>query len=966
MSAWDNLRVRSVLLAAGLFAGFIAFAPPADAQQVEIAIVDSCLTVADPGRLGAHSADLLPRDGSGFFNGEMASLAVRAADDRQEQYRDMAQQVATSLDTFFTNRGIPVSLNTADSATRTVLIDGDVAVPGQPVVYAVGGTKILYLHWTTAEQDLSALLADVASFEALTSSPPNTDSSDQCTQVTRNTGELPEPSEVLAYVNEQGDDASGQVGVPLADSSPKGGWPYPVSAAAILVASGGVLVHRREKYFGDSDDGKPVGPGEADPASSNAANASNEDPERNEQEANVPEPDNAVSKRRVVFLEDADGPPGTKATSTPAGPQREIDLQAKKAESPLTRSVERAGSKAIGRVLPRDEFARLVSTEWSRHTRGGRNGAVASIALSELEAVRLRLGNNAAAALFDEVSDAIADLVRPLDVLGFAGANELALLMPETSEMEAREVLDGITKKITATSFSSGPERVLLTPATGYALLSDTPTAPDLVRAVESARALSMLNLDLDPERWDGETQLAHAGPVSAPSRRSWAAFRSKLRTPLQIALTVVIAWVIPFFAYFGLDAIGFDISYAVYLGLVVSLVLTGAFIMAEGFMAVKQKEPPEVPSKPYPKATALIAAYMPNEAATIIETIEAFLALDYPNDVQILLAYNTPDPLPVEEHLDRIAAEHPNFVPVRVVGSKSKAQNVNAVLSMAEGEFIGMFDADHQPRPDAFTRAWRWIDAGYDVVQGHCLTRNGDSCFLAKMIAVEFESIYGVAHPGRAKMHRFGVFGGSNGFWRTELLHETRMRGSMLTEDIDSSMRVIGRGFKIRSDRDLVSRELATTTFTQIWNQRMRWAQGWFQVSMEHVKLSFKSKDLSIRQKLGLFHLLMWRELYPWLSQQLFPLLAFWATRQGGLDELNWTIPIFLATSIFTFSVGPAQTYFAYKLADPEIKQHKSWFWAYLLFTTPFYTEYKNLIARVAHVKQLMGESDWRVTPRS
>ena len=233
-------------------------------------------------------------------------------------------------------------------------------------------------------------------------------------------------------------------------------------------------------------------------------------------------------------------------------------------------------------------------------------------------------------------------------------------------------------------------------------------------------------------------------------------------------------------------------------------------------------------------------------------------------------------------------------------------------------------------------------------------------------MVAVEFESIYAVAHPGRAKMHRFGVFGGSNGFWRTELLHETRMRGSMLTEDIDSSMRVVERGFKIRSDRNLVSRELATTSFTQIWNQRMRWAQGWYQVSLEHIKFAFRSSELSLRQKMGIFHLLLWREIYPWLSQQLFPLLAFWAVKQGGLYRLDWTIPVFIATSVFTFSVGPLQTLFAYKLADPEIKQHKSWFWAYLLFTTPFYTEYKNLIARVAHLKQFMGESNWRVTPRS
>ena len=640
-----------------------------------------------------------------------------------------------------------------------------------------------------------------------------------------------------------------------------------------------------------------------------------------------------------------------------------IDLHGNRSESELTRSVERAAAREPGALLTRDSFANLINSEWSRRQRGGRDGAVASLVLSELDAVRLRLGAHAAQQLLNEVAAKMLSVLRPLDMVAQVAPSEFALLMPEVEADEAHETLDRLTKAVATTTFVVGGERVLLTPASGFAMLSDTPTAPDIVRAIEHARAKSMLSLHLDPERWDGELE-AEAGPREPGRIR--ATIKAKLHTPLQVVATFVIAWVLPFFAYLGLDAVGLDVSFFVYLAVVSALVLTGAFILAEGFMAIKQAEPPEQPNVPYPKATALIAAYLPNEAATVIETVEAFLALDYPNEVQIILAYNTPKPLPVEEHLDRLAAEHPNFVPVRVVGSNSKAQNVNAALSMATGEFIGMFDADHHPRPDAFTRAWRWIDAGYDVVQGHCLTRNGDASFLAKMVAVEFESIYAVAHPGRAKMHRFGVFGGSNGFWRTELLHETRMRGSMLTEDIDSSMRVIERGFKIRSDRDLVSRELATTTLKQIWNQRLRWAQGWFQVSIEHVKLGFRSKELTVRQKFGLFHLLMWREIYPWLSQQLFPLLTFWAVRAGGLGKLDWTVPIFLATTIFTFSVGPLQTVFAYKLADPEIKQHKSWFWAYLLFTSPFYTEFKNLISRVAHLKQFMGESSWRVTPRS
>ena len=101
-----------------------------------------------------------------------------------------------------------------------------------------------------------------------------------------------------------------------------------------------------------------------------------------------------------------------------------------------------------------------------------------------------------------------------------------------------------------------------------------------------------------------------------------------------------------------------------------------------------------------------------------------------------------------------------------------------------------------------SFQRACRWLGGGCDVVQGHCVVRNGDAIAASPgLVAVEFEAIYAVSHPGRAKLHGFGLFGGSNGFWRTDCLHRTRMRSTMLTEDIDSSMRAVEVGARIASD---------------------------------------------------------------------------------------------------------------------------------------------------------------------
>ena len=331
-----------------------------------------------------------------------------------------------------------------------------------------------------------------------------------------------------------------------------------------------------------------------------------------------------------------------------------------------------------------------------------------------------------------------------------------------------------------------------------------------------------------------------------------------------------------------------------------------------------------------------------------------------------MILAYNTPHDMAVENVLRAIAQRDSRFVPLRVANSTSKAQNINTAVAEVRGQFVGIFDADHQPRPDTFTRAWRWLADGYDVVQGHCVVRNGEASWVARLVAVEFELIYGSSHPGRMRLHNFGVFGGSNGYWKTDLLRQTRMHGFMLTEDIDSSIRIVEAGAKIVSDPQLLSFELAPTGLAALWHQRMRGAQGWFQVSLKHLWDGQRSKHLSPRQKFGLFWLLGWREVYPWISIQMFPLIAYWAVKYGGLDKLDWLVPIFVLTTVFTLSVGPGQAWFAYQVGVPEIRQHKRWFWAYFFITSVFYAEFKNVIARVAQVKELIHERQWKVTPRA
>jgi cellulose synthase/poly-beta-1,6-N-acetylglucosamine synthase-like glycosyltransferase/GGDEF domain-containing protein len=583
---------------------------------------------------------------------------------------------------------------------------------------------------------------------------------------------------------------------------------------------------------------------------------------------------------------------------------------------------------------------------------------VAVLRTADRDSLASRLRYGELVHLHADLAAAVADEMGDRALVAVSGGDCVLVLLRGMSPARAGQALEGLLTRLGRRTFTVGGEPLLIHPSCGWVSAADLRGVSDphmLLECATVATELAEGHLDLVPRRWVDD----------GASRPRGGALRARLRhTSVQIGLTVVVGVAAPYAALTALYLLGVDLAEPVYLAVMFALVLTAAVVWVEGLYALDPVQPPAEPAAPYPPACAVIAAYLPNEAATIVDTVRAFLAQRYPAALRVVLAYNTPRPLAVEDELRAIAAADRRLILLNVKGSTSKAQNVNVALRVVSGAFVGVFDADHHPAPDAFRRAWHWLSHGADMVQGHCVIRNGDAAPVARTVAVEFESIYAVSHPGRAGLHGFALFGGSNGFWRTEALHAVRMRGWMLTEDIDSSIRALLAGFRMVYDRTLLSRELAPQTLRALWHQRLRWAQGWFQVSRRHLWNGLHSPELSLRQKLGLAFLLGWREIYPWLSLQMYPVMAFLVWRAGGPSKLDWLIPTFVLTSVYTLSVGPGQALLAWWTAVPELRGRRRWFLRYLLWA-PLYAEWKNQVARVAQVRELLGQRAWVVTPR-
>ncbi|MEJ2577998.1 MAG: response regulator [Kineosporiaceae bacterium] len=630
-----------------------------------------------------------------------------------------------------------------------------------------------------------------------------------------------------------------------------------------------------------------------------------------------------------------------------------------KIERPPVPAEQRTRERATGALSPVALDAELAR-ELARIARGGQPGVLAHVGVDEAAALRERLGPVAETQVRRGVLARAEEFLRPLDLAGVSPSGDLVLLLPDLSAQEAADLLGRLSTELGGRDLAAGSDSVRVTPAVGFVLLSgDGISVEEAHQRARAAQAHAAARLDLQPVRW--RPDLSPPGPMPGGPR---SGVRDVLTLSGQLAAFGALAVVLPFTVYVVGYRLGVDATPFAYLVVVLALLGTALLIWVEGFLAGGVELPPPVDG-PYPPAAAIIAAYLPNEAATIVETVRSFLAVEYPGSFEVLLAYNTPHDLPVEAVLRDLARANPRLRLLRVPGGTSKSQNVNHALGVTSAELIGIFDADHHPEPGNFTRAWRWLAHGFDVVQGHNVIRNGGQSWVARTVAVEFEQIYAVSHPGRARLHDFGIFGGSNGYWRAATLRRTRMHDVMLTEDIDSSMRVLCAGGRIGCDPGLVSRELAPVSVHALWNQRLRWAQGWFQVGLRHLSRVLRAPGLSLRQKVGMLHLLLWRELYPWISLQVLPIIAFWIWRDHGMDRIDWAVPVFVLTTALTLSSGPAQTAVAYLRGHPEVTRNRWWFWRYLIVSVLLYSTFKAAVSVIAQLRQVAGVRQWPVTPR-
>jgi len=242
------------------------------------------------------------------------------------------------------------------------------------------------------------------------------------------------------------------------------------------------------------------------------------------------------------------------------------------------------------------------------------------------------------------------------------------------------------------------------------------------------------------------------------------------------------------------------------------------------------------------PMVDVIVPCFMPNECEIIEETIWHILQnVESPGELKLWLVYNTPKDMPEIEARLRAISERGDLphgrklAVVRAQSSKSKAENINLLLPQLTAKYTIIYDADHHPDPESLMLLVEKImRRNIACVQGSTYIRDLNSGMLGRLIDAEFFVTHFVYFPIMRLLTRNAVFCGSNGLWQTKILQETEFNKSMQTEDIDVSVRMLLQKHSIDFCPEARSGELAPVNLKALFKQRLRWAIGWDEVSLQ------------------------------------------------------------------------------------------------------------------------------------
>jgi len=245
----------------------------------------------------------------------------------------------------------------------------------------------------------------------------------------------------------------------------------------------------------------------------------------------------------------------------------------------------------------------------------------------------------------------------------------------------------------------------------------------------------------------------------------------------------------------------------------------------------------PIPPLKKTPFFSVIIAAY--NEEKNIIDTVSNLANMDYPNYEVIVVNDGSTDKTP--EILDALLLKYPEWLKViHLRRNSGKARALNAGILLSRGELIQVIDADcFLDKGTLKAMAWHLTTfPRVGAVTGNPRIINRTS-LLGKIQVGEYSSIIGLIKRSQRLLGKvLTVSGVVAAFRKKALYHCDFFDPDTVTEDIDVTWKLQKKFWDIRYEPRALSWILTPETVRGLFRQRVRWAQGGFEILRKHADI--------------------------------------------------------------------------------------------------------------------------------
>lgn len=255
-----------------------------------------------------------------------------------------------------------------------------------------------------------------------------------------------------------------------------------------------------------------------------------------------------------------------------------------------------------------------------------------------------------------------------------------------------------------------------------------------------------------------------------------------------------------------------------------------------------KIKDEESISIKEYKTVTIAVPCW--NEEKTLPATLDSLLALDYPKDKLSIVIVDDGSKDNTFAIAQVYAEKHGDCISVIQKENGGKHTAVNLALSRSTSEFFGCLDADSFVDKKALRTIIAYFEHHIEAMAvTPCIHIKNPSTFIQRMQAVEY--LMGVfLRKAFGQLDAIQVTPGPFSIFRREIFSTIgEYRKAHNTEDYEITLRMHKAHYKIMNSHKALVYTVGPATVRGYFFQRLRWARGFLENSLDYKELFFKKE---------------------------------------------------------------------------------------------------------------------------